>query len=209
MLMAVLSLTACGDKDDEPKDDEINYGSTGTVYTLNVVDQDGNPLKGVKVTFTNGTQYNLAESGDDGKAVSPSLEGSVNAMVISVPDGYDKPEKLENSTYHAVFEDGKTEATLVVTKQTSNKVTYTVRVLDQNDKPVEGIKVQICYNGICAAAVATDENGEIKAELDPGTVVDVKLYPLDGYTLPDPVNGEYHAVIESDRTRIDVKVTKN
>ena len=220
MIFAVLSLTSCGDKsgnenknDDENNNPAGNGGGEGTekegkTYTVTVVDGEGNLIEGVKLVITDEKTYPTATTGENGKASVSLPEGNVSVMVTSVPDGYLKPEKV-SGIYHAVFTNGKAELTITLEKEASNTVTYTVKVVDQNGDAVVGIDVQICYDGICAAAVATNEDGEIKSELAPNTVVDVKLYNLEGYTLPDPVNGDYHAVISEGETEVTVQITKN
>lgn len=211
MITAVLSFTACSkdNGEDKPNTNENNTNtSTDKTYTVIIVDGDKAPVEGVKLAFTDGTKFEIATTGADGKASAKLPEGTISVMITSVPKGYEKPKAVSGS-YHGVFAKDATELTVTVAKEASNKVTYTVKVVDNNNDPVVGISVQLCYNGTCAAAVATDENGEMKAELTPGTTVDVMLHEIDGYTLPTPVNGDYHAVIEAGETEITVTVTKN
>lgn len=211
MLGAMLTLTACKkDDDDTPSTNGggDNNQTTDKTYTVTIVDGDNNPVEGVKLVMTNENSYPTATTGADGKASALFSEGTVSVMITTVPSGFVKPEKV-SGIYHAVFPEGTTELTITLGKEVSNKVTYTVKVVDQNGDVVEGIDVQICYDGICAAAVPTDENGEITAELAPNTVVDVKLYELSGYTLPAANDHGYHAVISSDATEITVTITKN
>lgn len=211
MILSVLSLTACnkdkGNDDDKGKENVTNNGNKDKTYTVTVVDGDNNPVEGVKLIITDETKYPIVTTDKNGKASVSFPEATINVMITSVPDGYEKPKAISKG-YHAIFESGSTELTLKIEKKADNNVTYTVRVIDQNGKPVEGMSVQLCYNGICAAPVATNEDGEVNANLAPDTVIDVKLYALDGFVLPDPVNGEYHAVIEEGDLRIDVVVTR-
>ena len=217
MIVSVLSLTACGGDDendnntDNTNTDNTSGDNTATdkTYTVTVLDGDNNPVAGVKVIITDEKTYPITTTDANGKASVqlPADTTTAKVVVTSVPDGYVPPEKVSGA-YHGVFASGATEFTLKVEKEASNKVTYTVKVVDLSGDAVVGINVQLCYNGICAAAVPTDENGEITAELDNGTAVSVKLYSIDGYTLPEPDANGYHVTDCSD-TEITVKITKN
>ena len=172
MIVSVLSLTSCGGNDgsdDTTNDDTNNDGGnvvTDKTYTVTILDGDNNPVVGVKLVITDEKTYPSAISDVNGKASVqlPADTTTVKVMVTSVPDGYVKPEMV-SGIYHGVFAANSTELTIKVEKETSNKSTYTVKVVDQNGDAVVGIDVQLCYNGICAAAVPTDENGEITAQL--------------------------------------------
>ena len=220
MIVSVLSLTACGGDDendnntdntntDNTNTDNTNGDNTATdkTYTVTVLDGDNNPVAGVKLVITDEKTYPNVTTDATGKASVqlPADTTTVKVMVTSVPDGYVKPEKV-SGVYHGVFASGATEFTLKVEKEASNKSTYTVKVVDQNGDAVVGINVQLCYNGICAAAVPTDENGEITAQLAAGTAVDVKLYDINGYILPTANANGYHA--SSSETDIEIVITK-
>ena len=216
MIMAVLSLTACGGKDNGDDNNNpgenpgIAYQPSGDNYVITVVDEDNNPVKGVKFTFSNGSNvFLLAETNDEGKAIAPSsIDGSVGAMILSVPDGYEKPDKISGSNYHIEFKAGEKSATLVLKKLADNTLTYTVKVVDQNGEYVEGIEVQLCYDGICLPAVATDSKGEITKNITTTGTISILLYDLEGYTLPEKKDG-YHEFVEAGQTSIVIEITKN
>ena len=129
-------------------------------------------------------------------------------MISTVPDGYDKPEKV-SGPYHGVFTSNSTELTIEIEKKANNKVEYTITVVDTNGDAVVGMEVQICPGGVCLAQnYFTNEDGEITVEITPGDEVHIKLHELAGYTLPT-ADGGYHAVIAEDETEIEIKVTKN
>ena len=219
MLGCFLSLTACNK--DENKNNENNENnensnngdngnvSTDKTYTVTVLDGENNPVEGVKLIVTDNKAFPNATTDKDGKASVTLAGSSASVMILSVPKGYVKPESTIAGGFHGTFAKDSTELTLKVEKEASNKATYTVKVVDQNGDAVVGIDVQLCYNRICAASVKTDENGEMTSELNAGTVVDVKLYEKDGYTLPAYVKDSYHAVIEGGETSVTVVVTKN
>ena len=218
MIVSVLSLTACGGGDEEDNNDSTNTGNTNTdgdntatdkTYTVTVLDGDNNPVAGVKVVITDEKTYPNATTDANGKASVqlPADTTSAKVMVTSVPDGYVKPEKV-SGVYHGVFASDSTEFTLKVEKEASNKVTYTVKVVDQNNNAVVGMSVQLCPGGVCLANdFVTDVNGEITAEINPAEYVNVMLKPLDGYALTT-IDGTYHGKIENGATEIVIEVTK-
>ena len=219
MFATVLTFTACGDKDKNEgtnnENNETNNGgnenvTTDKTYTVTVLDGENTPVEGVKLVITDGKSYPTATTDKDGKASVQLPEATtVSVMVTSVPDGYVKPEKV-SGVYHGVFASGSTEFTLKVEKEKDNKVSYTVKVLDQDGNAVVGMSIQLCPGGVCLAEkFVTDANGEITVKLNAGYTVDVKLEGLEGYTLPTPVKDSYHAVIESGETEVTVTVTKN
>lgn len=70
---------------------------------------------------------------------------------------------------------------------TAAKVTYTVKVVDENGNPVAGAYVQLCEateEGRCFMPIATDANGVATMELEEGpykTMVNM----ADGYTFSE------------------------
>ena len=219
MLMSVLSFTACGNKNNGNDDNKTNEGgdnndtnnnqTTDKTYTVTILDGDKNPVEGVKLVITDEKSYLTVTTNVNGQASVQLPETKVSVMVTSVPDGYEKPEKV-SGVYHGVFKTGSTDLSITLSKVASNTVTYTVKVIDQNGDAVEGMQVQLCPDGVCLAdQFITGANGEISKELTPGKTIDVKLYALDGYTLPSPLSNGYHAVINAGQTEVTITVTKN
>lgn len=221
MLMSVLSFTACGNKNNgndnntnegsgnDNTNDNTNNQTTDKTYTVTILDGDKNPVEGVKLVITDEKSYLTVTTNVNGQASVQLPETKVSVMVTSVPDGYEKPEKV-SGVYHGVFKTGSTDLSITLSKVASNTVTYTVKVIDQNGDAVEGMQVQLCPDGVCLAdQFITGANGEISKELTPGKTIDVKLYALDGYTLPSPLSNGYHAVINAGETEVTITVTKN
>ena len=65
MLLAVLSLTSCGDKGNDNNDNDGNTNVGGETnenvkaYTVTVLDGDNNPVEGVKLVVTDEKTYPL------------------------------------------------------------------------------------------------------------------------------------------------------
>ena len=149
MFACMLSLTACGKPNHEEENNDnsgnnVNDGNNVTndnTYTVTVLDGDNNPVEGVKLVITNDKTYPTATTDKDGKASAQFDEATtVSVMVTSVPDGYLKPEKV-SGVYHGVFASGAKDLTLKIEKEADNKVTYTVKVVDQNGDEVVGMVV--------------------------------------------------------------------
>ncbi len=218
MLMAVLSFTACGNKDNDNDKTNENDGTGDNnqgenngnkTYTLTVFDKENNPIEGVKLVITDEKSYKTVVTGADGRASTELPDTKVSVMITSVPSGYEKPEKI-SGVYHAVIPEGMLGITFFLDKEASNTVNYTVKVVDQFGNAVEGMQIQLCPDGVCLAdQFITDANGEISKEMTPKNSIDVKLYDLDGYTLPIVNEYGYHAVINSGETEITITVTRN
>ena len=206
MLASTLALTSCGKDEDNGDKGNDNGGNTATndnTYTITVVDGAKNPVEGVTVMVS--PTYKTYKSNKDGKITFETDKTGLQAMITASPDGY------EHSTSIVDFKSGSKELTLTVTKLADETVTYTVKIVDQNNDPVVGASVQLCYNGVCLTAVSTDANGEITNSLKAGYEVSVKVEvaPGSGYTLPAPDANGYHATIPDGETSITITVTKN
>ena len=205
MLASVLAFTSCK-KDDEPDDTNStdNTGNTSeNTYTITVLDGANNPVSGVTVMVE--PMYKPYTSDANGKISFEADAANLKAMILSSPDGYSHSSDIVS------FKSGSKELTLTVKKDADSKVTYTVKVVDQNGDPVVGAEVQLCYkDSVCLVGVNTDENGEMTNKLDAGYEVLVKLVTLpDGYTAPTPDASGYHATIAANKTAITIEVTKN
>lgn len=74
-----------------------------------------------------------------------------------------------------------------ITTAAKTKITYKVKVVDENGNAVEGVYVQFCEdteNGRCFLPVTTDANGEAKMELEESTYKTV-ISMADGYTFSE------------------------
>ncbi len=179
-------------------------------YTVTIVDNEGNPVSGVSLMITNTTDVFKDGTTDSNGKFSAEVTGTnLGVMIVNVPDGYEKPAAT-NGVLHAMFENGKS-VSVTVNKKANTKVTYTVKVVDQNGDAVEGATLQLCPNGTCLADnFTTDANGACTKDLSPNLPVDVKIVTLpDGYTKPEALNNGYHAKIEAGEAEVTITVTKN
>ncbi len=88
-------------------------------YKVTVVDQNGNAVYGVELQLCpNGTcladQFITDENGTCTKDMKPGLP--VDIKIKELPDGYEMPDVLEESGYHAKIEAGESEITIEINK---------------------------------------------------------------------------------------------
>ncbi len=208
VMFTVIALTSCNNGNtgdtETPKDPVSN-----NTYTVNVVDQDNKPVSGVAVIFDPGFASKTSDA--NGKITLESEASDLKFMITTVPEGYTKPEAVGGTMYHGIFGDKK-EITVTLQKKSTEKVTYSVIVVDQNGNAVEGVSIQLCPNGTCLPdSFVTDANGTITRDMESGLPVDVKITEVpSGYTKPEATDAAgYHAKIEAGETQITVTITKN
>lgn len=172
MLMTLsLSLVSCGGDDendggsnngegtnDENKDDNKEDETPKKVtYKVTVVDEDGNPVKGVNIIFFPKGDIPTPFKTDENGLAPFVTDKELTVSVGFVPAGYG----YDTAKTHTFDAEGKLTITLSKSEETGTK--YTIRVIDQNGAPVVGAKVQMCQSadeGICLIPVTTNENGE-------------------------------------------------
>ncbi len=211
-LFSVIALNSCNNGNTGDNGDNGNIPEAPTkndnLYTVNIVDQDNNPVSGVSVIFDPGFATKTSDA--NGKITIETENQGLKFMITTVPDGYTKPAAVE-AQYHGVFGDKK-ELTVTVTKKTEVKVTYSVKVIDQNGNAVDGVLIQLCPNGVCLSdSFVTASNGTITKDMEPNLPVDVKLVTVpDGYTKPEAIDANgYHAKIAAGETEVTVVITRN
>lgn len=134
-------------------------GDGKTTYTVTVVDQNGDPVKDVQLLFTaaaGGMQLRITD--EQGKATY-SVEGGASVQVTGIPVGYEYDKLSETQNFD---NNGNLNITVKKVEKAEGKK-YIIVVLDQNDNPVVGAKVQMCEaenEGVCLIPVTTNANGE-------------------------------------------------
>ena len=161
ILTLSLSLFSCNNKGNDNTDDQNNNDNTTpekVTYTVTVVDQDGNPVKGAAVYFyPKGGVELLYPTNENGATEGYKTDKEMSISVIRVPAGYEYDKLNEKQKVDA--KDGK--VTITVTKKAAEGTNYTIRVVDQNGNPVKGAMVQMCESAeVCLTPILTDANGE-------------------------------------------------
>lgn len=203
-------LAGCSDENADNGSGAGNNDDNGTpaakdTYVITVKDSDGNAVSGVelamiKVTDNGETPYpGTKETDADGKASFEVKSGTWKVAVEEVPAGYVLPDSKFTFTDKA--------ATITL----ESLPIYTIKVVDQNNDPVVGARVQMCKKGESGVCVAyrnpTDENGESSMQIEEALFEAQVTFVPDGYTKPDGYV-DFTGDADSGFT-VTIKVTKN
>lgn len=165
-----------------------NQPETDDTYSVTVVDQDGNPVKGALVYFysAGGGLDVPFPTNKDGVASYKTDKGVANVALFTLPAGYESSELNKKQNL-----DSDNKLTITVTKKAEENtgVSYTIRVVDQNGDAVVGATVQMCSDSGCFPFNPTDANGESVSIKDADNFKAQIVSLPDGYT--DITNGEY------------------
>lgn len=161
MILALsVCLFSCKDKGNDNTGDQNNDNTTPekVTYTVTVVDQDGNPVKGAIVYFyPKGGVEMFYPTNDNGATEGYKTDKEMSISVMTVPAGYEYDKLGQKQKVDA--KDGK--VTITVTKKAPEGTNYTIRVVDQNGNPVANAQVQMCESAeVCLTPIPTDANGE-------------------------------------------------
>lgn len=150
-----------------------------SVYTVKVVDKDGNPLPGAYVQ--------MCEDSEEGVCFLPVAVDENGVYSVSREEGNYKVKITLNGYTTAdeyyYFRDSNA-LTITMEKDT---VDYTVTVVDKNGAPIAGATVQFCQNidnGMCYLPGTADENGVFVFNKEEGSY---KVL----VSAPNYVNSEY------------------
>lgn len=161
ILTLSVTLFSCKDKGNDNTGEQGNNDNTTpekVTYTVTVVDQDGNPVKGAIVYFyPKGGVEMFYPTNENGATEGYKTDKEMSISVMTVPAGYEYDKLNEKQKVDA--KDGK--VTITVTKKAAEGTNYTIRVVDQNGNPVKGAMVQMCESAeVCLTPILTDANGE-------------------------------------------------
>ena len=161
ILTLFVTLFSCKDKGNDNTGEQGNNDNTTpekVTYTVTVVDQDGNPVKGAIVYFyPKGGVEMFYPTNENGATEGYKTDKEMSISVMTVPAGYEYDKLNEKQKVDA--KDGK--VTITVTKKAAEGTNYTIRVVDQNGNPVKGAMVQMCESAeVCLTPILTDANGE-------------------------------------------------
>ena len=177
LLTMSLSLVACGNKNN-PDDNKDESKDEKVVYTVTVVDDEGNAIKGVKVTFIPKGATEMPFSTDaEGKA-SHKTDKELTVKITSVPSGYEYSDLNKALSFD---KDGNLKVTL------KKLAPFVIKVVDEQGNAVSGVKVQMCDEaGSCRMPRTTDANGEATYPYEEGSFHAQLTVVPDGYSVEDP-----------------------
>lgn len=178
LTMILCGLAACDD----------GSQSTGTeprssTYTVRCVDENGAPVSGVLVLFTDvAGETELAITNQTGVLTAESEAGMRTVTVSTMPNGYTCADPVRS------FDDSN-DLTLVFSAVagSDDTITYTVTVVDGDGQPVGGVELQFCDESSCRQPVVTDDNGVVSEKyIESAYHVTVNSVP-DGYSAAETV----------------------
>ena len=168
-------------------DDETE--TTPKTYTVTVVDDNGNPVKDVVITFTSESgESDMKVTKADGKLTYEPAE-KFTASVTRVPNGY--KDDLVGQT---ISFDEQGNATIVINKNVTEAVKedYVILVVDQDGNPIEGVFVQMCTD-VCLSPKTTGADGKVTYNVVPDSYKAQLTDLPDGYTVDD-ITAKYEFV---------------
>lgn len=148
----------------QPNDEKPGNPDGEYVYSVTVVDIDGNPVEGAWVQICAGTTCVPKQTDADGIAYYDSEitgDGELVAKLISLPEAYSFIDLSEGREISMA--DGSVNVSFVLESIPGNDIdgndyVYSVQVITVEDCGVEGVWVQICAGNTCVPK-QTDKHG--------------------------------------------------
>lgn len=204
LLSMSVCLISCNDDNGDNNNTEgggEGGGNTNTetkvTYTVNVTDADGNPVKGVEITFTTEGSLSVPFSTDITGRAAMKTAKALTAAVTKLPAGYEYDKLNDEITF-----DANGNATIVITKVEAQGDPFIIKVVDEEGNPISGITVQMCSD-FCRPPVTTGEDGtatytylegewhaQLTVNIPDGATTDeiaeILAETIPGYTVADP-----------------------
>ena len=196
ILVAIMLVTmsfafaAC---DDEEQGGSEQTGDGKVKYTVTVVDENGNPIKGATITFSPEGSMDIPFETEAEGVVSYKTAKTVTAKLTEIPTGYKSAQLNKEISF-----DANGNATVTLTKMPD----YIVKVVDQDGNPVAGVSLQMC-DKFCVSFPKTDANGQTSTGYQAGNFHVVITGLPDGYSV-DNISEEYDFV----GNELTIEITK-
>ena len=168
-------------------DNSTDIGDTAEpveyVYSVSVVDIDGNPIEGVFVQICAGdtcVPKKTDANGIAGYEEEISGDGELTAKIVTMPEGYEAVDGITE-----IVMEGVDSVEFVL--QAEVEYVYTVQVITTEDVGLEGVFVQICAGDTCVPK-KTDARGfaGYEEEITGNGALTVKLINVPaGYELAE------------------------
>ena len=172
------ALVACNDEEQGGGE----QGGDGKVkYTVTVVDEDGNPMKGATITFSPAGSMDIPFETEADGVVSYKTAKTVTAKLTGIPTGYKSAQLNKEISF-----DANGNATVTLTKMPD----YIVKVVDQDGNPVAGVSLQMC-DKFCVSFPKTDANGQTSTKYQEGNFHVVITAVPDGYDADTTVEYDF------------------
>lgn len=132
-----------------PETTEPTVNDGKVTYTVKVVDESGAPVVGAMVQLCKEACVPSITDAE-GVATYSLAKDDYKVSFVQMPEGY-TAEKAE-----FYFNEGSQSMTITLKAADSDKVTYTVKVVDEAGAPIVGAMVQLCKEA-CVPAVTNAE----------------------------------------------------
>ena len=170
-----------------------NGGETNgkVTYTVTVKNEDGQAIKGAKVTFTTSGGTEMPWTTDANGVATYKSADTVKVKVTEIPAGYTYSKLGAVQSFDA---NGNLE--VIIAK--IDLPDWTIRVVDQDGNGIAGVNVQMCAE-FCLQPITTDadgyavykdKEGDYKAQLSYSELKDLP----EGYTVDLPLDEYYYFV---------------
>lgn len=146
-------------------------GANEPNYTITVKDGDGNPMPNVSVSLTV-DGVNTVFVSDENGLIEMLLPSGIYTVKVTVPEGY------ECDTTQFLLTDSNPTKEIVMTVYVPQEVAYTVYVVDEQGKPVEGAAVVLGDSFLY-----TDGKGMVSVLLLESKDYVATVVPPEGYTI--------------------------
>ena len=199
ILTLSLSLFSCdddkGNEGTEQGNEDVNTTPEKVVYTVTVVDEEGNPVKGVDLAFTPKSGIAIPFPTDSEGKAAYKTDKELTVTVTEVPAGY----SYSKIGVAQKFDGNSMTITLV------KLAPYVILVVDQDGNPVANVQVQMCdEGGSCRMPVRTDANGHAEYQFEEGTFHAQLTSVPEGYSVED--KDAYYNFVDNVAT---ITLTKN
>lgn len=196
VLAMMLCLFACNNDKKQPEENDPPAKDEKTTYTVTVLDEEGNPVPGAKVTFCPEGGTEMPWPTDiEGKAEYKSAK-EMTAKLTELLAGYEYDKMNVAQSF-----DENGNLTITVKKLAP----FVIKVVDQDGNALAGVKVQMCdAGGSCRIPVTTGADGTASYPFENGDFHAQLTTLPEGYSVDDI--GAYYDFVDGVAT---ITLTKN
>jgi hypothetical protein len=165
------------------------------------VKPDGTPVAGALISVGYGTvrQSDHARSGAEGKFETYVLPGRVRLQAIMLPNGLQQLGEPWNDQYNVPAATEPFDLPPIEVVQTQE---IKGRLVDQNNEPIVGVKVNGVSGNRRYGFATTDESGHFTMRIPPGVELSYQVWP----DRSGPIDAE---IIEADPLVLRARVVKS
>lgn len=200
VLAMMLCLFACNNDKKNPEKNDPPAKDEKTTYTVRVIDDKGNPVAGVRVTFCPKGSTEVPWPTDaEGKAEYKSSK-EMTVKLTEAPAGFE----YDKINFAQSFDENNMLTIVLSAKAEEEGPVFLITVVDQNGDPVVGASVAMCdMLDSCRTPVTTDSEGNATYPLEDGEFKAKIISLPEGYEAENL--GEYEYFVDG---KVTFTVTK-